>query len=91
MTRPPQVGTVGVCHEVNEAVVEACLERSVQTLVAYHPLLFAPTTSLVAGPTPEGRALTLAARGVALYVVHTAFDVCHGGSADALAATLGLS
>lgn len=86
-----EAGHVAVCHEVTDAVVAACLQHQVQTLVAYHPLLFTPTTSLVAGPTPEGRALALARAGVALYVVHTAFDVCEGGAADALAGALGLA
>jgi putative NIF3 family GTP cyclohydrolase 1 type 2 len=44
----------------------------------------------VAGPSAEGRAYRLIRRGVALAVVHTAFDVVDGGAADALAEALGL-
>jgi len=81
---------VGVCHEVTEAVVATLEREPVDLLVSYHPLLYRPTRSLVAGPTPEGRALRLARAGVALAVVHTNFDVARGGAADALAESLGL-
>lgn len=84
------VGSVGVCHEVNAAILEAAAAQSVDFLVAYHPLLFVPTTTFVAGASASGRAHRLAAAGIALHVVHTAFDVADGGCADALAAVLGL-
>lgn len=79
---------VGVCHEVNDAVVAA--SGGLDALVAYHPLLFRPTTSLVAGRSPEGRAHHLVAAGTSLVVVHTGWDTAPGGTADALAAALGL-
>lgn len=81
---------VGVCHEVNEPVIDAAVDASVTVLVAYHPVLFAATTAFVAGRTPPGRALRLAEGGITLVVTHTAFDVAAGGTADALAAALGL-
>lgn len=81
---------VAVCHEVTEAVVAALEAEPVDLLVSYHPLLFRPTQRLVAGATPEGRALRLARAGIALGVVHTAFDVAPGGTADALAEALEL-
>jgi dinuclear metal center YbgI/SA1388 family protein len=84
------VAAVAVCHEVTEDVVAAVEAEPVDLLVTYHPLLFRPTTRLVAGPTASGRTLRLAARGVGVAAVHTAFDVARGGSADALAGALGL-
>ncbi|MDF1595517.1 MAG: Nif3-like dinuclear metal center hexameric protein [Acidimicrobiia bacterium] len=84
------VQSVAVCHEVTEAVVAAVIERPPDLLVTYHPLLFHPTTALVAGRSAAGRALRLARAGVNLAVVHTAFDVAAGGAADALAATAGI-
>lgn len=82
------VGRVAVCHEVNDTTLDHL--DGVDTLVTYHPLLFAPTTSLVAGPTPEGRAHALVSRGMNLVVVHTGWDVAPGGTAEALAAALGI-
>jgi dinuclear metal center YbgI/SA1388 family protein len=84
------VHSVAVCHEVTEAVVAAVIERPPDLLITYHPLLFHPTTALVAGRSPAGRALRLARAGVNLAVVHTAFDVAAGGTADALAEAAGI-
>ncbi len=83
-------GRVAVCHEVTEQVVAAVEDGSAGLLVTYHPLLFRPTTRLVAGRSPAGRAWRLARAGVALAVAHTNFDAAPGGTADALAQALGL-
>ena len=84
------VGSSAVCHEVTEAVIGALDGSEVDTLVSYHPLLFEPTTTLIDGPTPEGRAVRLVRSGVALIVVHTAFDAVRPGTGDALAGALDL-
>lgn len=81
---------VAVCHEITPEVVTCLVEDGVDMVIAYHPLLFRPTTSLVSGSSPAGRAFHLISNGVALAVVHTAFDFVAGGTADALAAALGL-
>ena len=81
---------VAVAHEATEAVVSALERDPVQLLILYHPLIFQPVGSLVAGPTATGRAYRLLRAGVAVAVVHTAFDVTAGGAADALAAAAGL-
>lgn len=83
-----EVATIGVCHEVTDVTVERVADLDL--LVAYHPLLFHPTTSFVAGRTPVGRAIRLVRFGTALFVVHTGWDTRPGGTADALAAALGL-
>lgn len=81
---------VAVCHEVTPAVVASVEGGQIDLLVAYHPLLFRPTTRLTAGRSPSGRAYRLVRSGVALAVAHTNFDVAPGGVADALAAAIGL-
>ncbi|MEX1281546.1 MAG: Nif3-like dinuclear metal center hexameric protein [Acidimicrobiia bacterium] len=83
-----EVGSIGVCHEVTDVTVERA--AGLDLLIAYHPLLFHPTTSFVSGPTPAGRAVRLVGSGTALFVVHTGWDTRPGGTADALAAALGL-
>ena len=85
-----KVDRVAVCHEVTGAVVDALEDEPVDLLVSYHPLLFEPSRSWLAGPTPAGRALRLARLGCALVVAHSNFDVAPGGAADALAEALGL-
>ena len=84
------VGSIAVCHEVTEDVIEEVESTQPDLLVTYHPLLFRPTTRLVAGPTAAGRAWRLVRAGVALAVTHTSFDSATGGTADALATALGL-
>ena len=85
-----EVERVAVCHEVSESVVDRVTEDPPDLLITYHPLLFRPINSLIAGKSPGGRALRLARAGVNLAVVHTAFDVADGGAADALAESVGI-
>ena len=85
------VGSVAVCHEVTEEVVTQLESSRPDLVITYHPLLFRPTTRLVAGSTAAGRAWRLVRAGVALAVTHTSFDSAAGGTADALAAALGLT
>ncbi len=89
-SRNAVVGRVGVCHELTPRAVDEVVVKGIDTVVVYHPLLFAPTTSFVDGPTATGRALRLAIAGVSVIAVHTAFDATDGGMADALAVALGV-
>jgi dinuclear metal center YbgI/SA1388 family protein len=82
-------GRVAVCHEVSGAVVDRVVSDSIDTVISYHPLLFTPTTSLIEGPSAEGRALRLAEAGTSLVIVHTAMDAAHPGTGDALLESLG--
>lgn len=85
-----KVATLAVCHEVTPEVVDRLIATDVDMVITYHPLLFRPVTSLVAGTGAAGRAFRLIAGGIALAAVHTAFDVTAGGTADALADAVGL-
>lgn len=85
-----EVERIAVCHEVSGATTRAILDAGPDLVVAYHPLLFRPTSRLVAGPGPGGRAFRLIAAGIGLAVTHTDFDGAPGGTADSLAAALGL-
>lgn len=84
-----EVNSVGVCHEVTDRVVEEA--QGLDLLITYHPLLFRPIQRLRAGQGAEGRALQLIKQSVNLAVVHTAWDSAPGGTADALAGTVGLT
>lgn len=83
--------SIAVCHEVSGEVVEIALAAGTDLIVAYHPLLFRAGRAFVADDSASGRAYRLAAGGVGLYVVHTAYDVASGGCADALAEALDLT
>ena len=79
------VETVAVCHEVTEDVVSRLESSPVDLLVSYHPLLFTPTTRIVAGRSAGARSYRLMRAGVSLLVTHTDFDAAAGGMADSLA------
>lgn len=85
------VTTVAVCHEVTEDVVSRLEREPVDLLVSYHPLLFTPTTRLLAGRSAGARSYRLIRLGVNLLVTHTDFDSAPGGAADALAHFFDLS
>lgn len=85
-----EVATVAVCHEVTEEVVDRLETNPVDLLVSYHPLLFTPTTRVLAGRSAGARSYRLIRAGVSLLVTHTDFDAAPGGTADALAAFFGL-
>lgn len=85
-----RASSVAVCHEVNEEVVARLEADPVDLLVTYHPLLFTPTTRVLAGASPGARAYRLIRAGVGLLVTHTDFDSAPGGTADALAGFFGL-
>jgi dinuclear metal center YbgI/SA1388 family protein len=74
---------------VPETVAEALAVRA-DLIVAHHPLLLRPVSS-VAPTTYKGRIVHRLIRAeVALYVAHTNADVAAPGVSDALAARLGL-
>jgi dinuclear metal center YbgI/SA1388 family protein len=82
---------IGVCHEVTDMVLDRLSRVPVDLLIAYHPLLFRPVTSVTAGSGTTGRAFRLLSTHTALGIAHTSFDVAPGGTSDALAEALDLS
>jgi dinuclear metal center YbgI/SA1388 family protein len=71
--------------------VDQALDVGADLIVAHHPLLLKPVSS-IAPDTYKGRIIHRLIRGdVALYVAHTNADVASPGVSDALAARLGLA
>lgn len=81
-----EVNSVAVCHEVTDDVVARLTDVTVDLLVTYHPLLFAPTNRILAGRSAGARSYRLISAGISLLVTHTDFDAAPGGMADSLAA-----
>lgn len=83
--QPPRVERVMLTIELDEPVLGEALDRGVQLVVAYHPLLFRGLKRLTPA-TPEGRVvLTALAQRIAVYSPHTALDAVVGGVNDWLA------
>jgi len=79
-----------VVDVVPETADEA-LEAGAELIVAHHPLLLKPVSS-IAPDTFKGRLVhRLIKAGISLYTAHTNADVANPGVSDALAARLGLT
>lgn len=70
--------------------VRQALEWGADLLVAHHPLLLRPVSSVAATDFKGAIVHRLIKADCALYTAHTNADAAHGGVADALAAGIGL-
>jgi dinuclear metal center YbgI/SA1388 family protein len=85
------VGTILCVVDCVPETVEEALAVGADLIVAHHPLLLKPVSS-IAPDTYKGRIIHRLIRSdVALYVAHTNADVANPGVSDALAARLGLT
>jgi|KBSSwiStaDraftv2_1062776.scaffolds.fasta_scaffold110571_3 dinuclear metal center YbgI/SA1388 family protein len=89
--RPEQeVHRVLCVVDVTPETVAEALAHEAQLILAHHPLLLEPVSS-VAATTPAGHMIhEMITGGVALYVAHTNADVANPGVSDALADALGI-
>jgi len=71
-----------------EVLAEAGRARAAMVL-AYHPVIFKPLPRVTAADAPL--VYEAVRRGIAVYSVHTAFDVVRGGTHDVLAGAMGLT
>jgi dinuclear metal center YbgI/SA1388 family protein len=86
----PVTRVLCVVDSVPETVDQA-VEVGADLIVAHHPLLLKPVSS-IAPDTFKGRMIhRLIKAGIALYAAHTNADVANPGVSDALAARLGLT
>ena len=76
---------VAVCLDASPAVLAEACARGAELVIAHHPLMYHPLTSL-AGATPVERLIADFVRsGVAFAAYHTCWDVAPGGVNDVLA------
>lgn len=76
------VEKVLLCIDLTDAVVAEALKREVDAIVAYHPPIFTPRTSLTDADPSGDRLLALARGGVGVHSPHTAADAAIGGTND---------
>lgn len=82
------VDKVLACVDVTDAVVDRAVEDRYDLILAHHPLLLTPVTS-VAATTVAGRLVNTLIRGdCALFTAHTNADAANPGVSDALAKLL---
>jgi dinuclear metal center YbgI/SA1388 family protein len=84
-----KIRTAMLCIDVTGPVLAESKKHRAQLVLAYHPPLFKPPTSL----TPQSAPIlwdALQAK-LALYSMHTALDVARGGTNDVLAEIMGMT
>ncbi|UCC29816.1 MAG: Nif3-like dinuclear metal center hexameric protein, partial [Phycisphaerales bacterium] len=85
------VDHVLTCIDLTPAVLEEALRKKVDVILAYHPPILNPVSSLCADDTgTEAVVFQCIRNGIAVYSVHTALDAADGGTNDAIASLCGI-
>lgn len=79
-----------ICIDLTDAVIDEAAANGCQLILAYHPPIFAPLTSLAEdGPWSQRRMVRCVREGLAVYSPHTALDAVRGGMNDWLCEGIG--
>ena len=85
-----EIRKIAVAVEATADVVDTAIQRKADIIVAHHPLIFKPLTSVAETSPIQCRLARLIRSDIALYVMHTNYDTVRGGINDALASKLGV-
>ncbi len=86
-----EINRIMVSLDASPSVVESAIALGCQLLVTHHPLIFKPQKS-ISSSTPLGRIIHKAiSSGLAIFSMHTNYDIAENGLNDVLAARLGLT
>ena len=86
----PEVTKIGVCLDATPAVTLRAAAAGVQLIVAHHPLIYHPLKRISTDPV-SAAVKTLVKSDIALYAMHTNWDLAPRGINDTLAECLELS
>ena len=80
------------CIDLTPAVVDEGIRKKADLILAYHPPIFKPVSTLRAD-SPDMNAVVFRSiqNGMAIYSTHTALDAAEGGTNDVIAALCGIS
>jgi dinuclear metal center YbgI/SA1388 family protein len=85
------VGSVLIALDVNEGVIEHAASVGANMIIAHHPFIYRPISS-VSDTNTAGRLAALAiSAGVAVFAAHTNLDRATGGVNDVLCEVIGLT
>ncbi|KAG5483839.1 hypothetical protein CUR178_06834 [Leishmania enriettii] len=71
--------------DLTPEVMEECLEKNIEVIIAYHPPLFRPVKRLTLQDQKQRIILQAASAGMSIYAPHTSLDAADGGINDWLA------
>ncbi|KAI9727288.1 MAG: hypothetical protein M1828_006907 [Chrysothrix sp. TS-e1954] len=83
--RRAQKPTVLLTIDLTRAVASEAIEKGVDCIVAYHPIIFRGLKKLTFEDPQQTSLLRLAQEGISVYCPHTAVDSAEDGNADWLA------
>lgn len=85
-----EISRVLLTLDVLENVVDEAIEKSIDLIIAHHPLIFKPLKN-VRTDLPHGSLIEkLIKNDITVYVAHTNLDIASGGVNDVLAKKMGL-
>jgi len=85
-----EIRTMMVALEATTAVIDEAVCEGVDLIVTHHPFIFSPLKSIDFA-TPKGKNIKkLIQNDIALYVMHSNYDIVYGGMGDVLAEKMGL-
>ncbi|CAJ1021762.1 NIF3 (NGG1p interacting factor 3), putative [Leishmania lindenbergi] len=82
---PNKSNTLMLTIDLTPEVMEECLEKKVEVILAYHPPLFRPVKRLTLQDPKQRIILQAASAGMSIYAPHTSLDAADGGINDWLA------
>lgn len=68
--------------EITKDTVEEAIENEVDLIISHHPFLFSKTNKIVDSNNKGELAIKLIKNDIAVYCMHTSFDVAHNGLND---------
>jgi dinuclear metal center YbgI/SA1388 family protein len=84
-----EISSVLISMELTDAVAEEAVLRGADCILAFHPLIFVPITSLTETERVGRICTKLIASGIALVIAHTNFDAHPHGTSTILSEKLG--
>lgn len=86
------VRRVMACIDLTPAVVDEGVRKKIDLILAYHPPIFQPITSLRADSGDmDAVVFRCIQHGMAIYATHTALDAADGGTNDVIASLCGIA
>ncbi len=80
-----------LCIDLTPEVVDDAIVKKVDIIMAYHPPIFRPITTIRADSTDTDTGVfRCIAHGIAIYSTHTALDAADGGTNDVIAKLCGI-
>ncbi len=84
-----EVGRIYVALDATDEVIAHAIESGCEMIVTHHPMIFSGLKRVVTSDFTGRRVMDLVSHGIALYAMHTNFDIY--GMADLAARKLGLN